>query len=161
MQLQLLRWLPVSHNQEYHFKNWEAIYNTSRKRYQGTQPQHICTLTTCCQAGTSLGSDRHNSCVPIPQQLPPSTLRQTWSAAREPESPRHAQTVFNTAPNTVQIVKSCRRQNILILTEMKWSPNKNPVQENFKHVLRTIHRFFFPAIATVTKEKLKHFSQHL
>lgn len=157
MQLQLPRWLPVSHNQEHHFENWKAIYNMSWKRDQDTRPQHICTLTTCCQAGPSLGSDRPKSCVPIPQQPPPSTLRRTGSAAREPEAPQHTQTVFNSEQFELCSVQSYRRQRILILTEMKWSPNKNPVQEHFKHILRIIHRLFFSCHSYSYKRKVRTF----
>lgn len=61
----------------------------------------------CFQVGTSLGSDRHDSYVPIPQQPAPSIQRQTLSVIEEPETPMQAQTVFNIVSNTVQIFKSC------------------------------------------------------
>lgn len=71
MQLQLLRWLPVNHNQNYHFEKCDVICNTSRGHGQRIPLQYIHSFTISFQAGASLGSDRNNSSIPIPQQLHP------------------------------------------------------------------------------------------
>lgn len=71
MQLQLLRWLPVNHNQNYHFEKCDVICNTSRGHGQRIPLQYIHSFTISFQAGASLGSDRNDSSIPIPQQLHP------------------------------------------------------------------------------------------
>lgn len=132
MQLQLFRWLPVNHDQKHHLEKCEAICNTSQEHWQHIPLQYFYSSTIFFQASTSLSSDRHDSCIPIPQQLSPSIHRQMLSATEKLQTPLQAQTVFNIVSNMFQIFKSCWRQGILMLTTMAWTL-KNSVQKNFQH----------------------------
>lgn len=97
MQLQLLRWLPVNHNQNHNFENCDMMCNTSWGHGEQIPLQHIYTFTISFQAGASLGSDRNDSSIPIPQQLYPYKDK-CCQQQRKPQAPK-AQTLLITVSN--------------------------------------------------------------